>query len=1075
MPVVLTPEPLGRVKEAKRADLYNFGEYKFEPNDTLDSLVQAITEADQKFMDSKGSLVTVGQTKIRVFNGDQQYDYSSQDLYARALMHARAMLGIIKLEELENSGDTKYIKDLVSDYIEQMKNAQNEDLEQAQKKAANFIGQMAQKLAQIRNKTSQPDDAAYNQAFIDIKKAVELFSSLEPTEDALCTVTTEGDKTQIQLSEKLSFSKGEKTLETEKEKAWFKQAHQKHGAWFEKFLKNNFTAFIQASPPCTTRDTPNAANAWQETFLVADNNNQIVLQNKKVRSAISSPFNVKDFGARIDMARDSTKQLLSDERLEQLAQEHIDKWGDKGPIIIPIMHQTLVAPGIPGLQSDDLAMIEVKRQANREVKKYLQDKTIKVNGKQVKFELLETNNCINMWHPIIVPADNDIEDSNKLVNYAIKVLENQSITYNQGSLNNLTKYLQKPNTSLFGLGYRMSKDELSSYNFLIKEPSLSKEARLVLQAAVNLKQLNHESIFGFAARKLKNAIRIKGFPVLAPVVGLITSPVYAVRYAVNVIGRAITHFRDGAPPLVSEIFMPTRNKQTYKSAYESILGGQLGLTFGGCKSAFDREGEVNVNKAAMLSKFEQEGVLPTGLGTDKNHYDFVNKYVLAKEKSAHQTRVAAHTDRIGARKLWEVRNYQYVNQDPAAKSRQKNYSKFRKLKAPPKQEQLESNKDIKKVDLPDIAFEIYNQAIRALKHPNYPDSLQRLEALCNTHFLTQKMSEDEYDALIKAIEGNPDAKTSYNQVQLDNVKQILDQRAKPVETQALNTHTAGDTPTNTPISPTSDIIPVTNSIILKLINDKYKKLDSFYYKIFAKDRETLRVIYHKLENTIQKNLFKPIAQQDLTDNLGANDDPDLRKNIQKLLRDPNSDISDLLSKIHKEFNTDVSETAAQTPNPVVNQYEKHKKYTEVTITLEQAQNHPEIVEENTEQDIKNALPEGLANNQPEDVQETLTSTVSTFGYVPVEVPQDISVLNYVNPRDLSKKLSATFSNDRITVKSNDYQALAKIINAYQAQGKTFNITNVPPENHQEIIDKLKKHGLTQTPLSQKSISRQTMS
>ena len=109
----------------------------------------------------------------------------------------------------------------------------------------------------------------------------------------------------------------------------------------------HMTDVLQASPPCTTRDMPNPANAWDEHSYFTRADGAILHHEQKVRLAISSPINIKDSDARVEMAADSMKKILSEERLKALAQDYIDRWGALlGPdesIDISLLHQTLVA------------------------------------------------------------------------------------------------------------------------------------------------------------------------------------------------------------------------------------------------------------------------------------------------------------------------------------------------------------------------------------------------------------------------------------------------------------------------------------------------------------------------------------------------------------------------------------------------------------------------------------------------------------------------------------------------------------------------------------------------------------
>ncbi len=647
-----------------------------EPNVQL--LEMFIKKTREQILNSKAQAVMIDNKKMRIFDGDAPPTINPKDFYARGLEHASAMLKIANLEDSPVSEENikKYILKYTEDMIE-ITGGTLDDFKKAEKCTSEFIGMMSWELAQARGGKNK----GYEQAFKDIKKATELYTMIEPSEDAVCTVMSVRSGRELQLSEKLTFTEPVKTLEEIKQSVWYVQSKNKYGEWFEKFMANdgNRQQVLMSSPPCTTRDMPNPSNAWKESSIFFDVSNTITHRQYNTRFAISSPFDIKKKSARIEMATDSMKMLLNTQELERLAQEYIAKWDQEPfglesnqPITIPILHQTLVAPTF--FYGPDRNMMAVKREANKQVVAYLAGLNIKVNGHPIKFELGQVNNCVNMWHPMIIPTNNDINDSNKLVARSAELLENlvQKAVDDpmQAEVQPIIDYLNGLNRSWLPIGFFKKSPTC---------PEVGDEFKLMMQAAINLKKLNHETYFGWGLRRVKNAVRIKEIPILAPLVFIAMSPVHILRYVGNTGIRVFTHLAYKAPRRWIDVFSPTRNKQTAKSAYESIIASQLGMVLGGCKSALDRAGEVNVHKQAMLREFTETGQLFDAGSSDIKYYQYLDNYVNPIETSDHQRAVAANGDGIGARKLWESRTDFYVSASDEQNSIMKQAATLRKV------------------------------------------------------------------------------------------------------------------------------------------------------------------------------------------------------------------------------------------------------------------------------------------------------------------------------------------------------------------------------------------------------------
>lgn len=676
-----------------------------------------IKQMEKALAQCRGPLIEIDGYKVRVFNGEKDFNIQKENYYARAMQFAHAAVKVSEFEETELNRE--FLRRCLLHYtqrIQQITGSDAQAFEQIKGETDAFMSILSEHLAQQRFAkqgesalTEKQVAIGAQKAFDDLKKATELYNMLEPNETSIATVqvAASGVGYEVQVSHKIGFSQPfDEDVRKAKDSIWFKQGKEKYGTWYERFMDANLADVLQKSPPCTTRDMPNPANAWEDHSYSIGSDGEIAHHEQKVRLAITTPFDIKDASARVEMAADSMKALLSKERLEQMAQEYLDRWGpllETGESIdISLLHQTLVAPTF--FYAGDRNMLDVKERANAEVAKYLAELDIRVGGpppRKVNFNLGQVNHCVNMWHPVIVPRNHDINDSNHLVVETAKMMQRlerktrdagNSTTADQIAIVN--QYLNDNRRSWlpFGPFSRRSptpkqKEAMKALNKQLVNGSLDipgldmsrqKDLSLMLQAAVNLKKLNHETHFGYGIRRLNNSVRIKGVAVLAPVVGIITAPVHITAYIGKVARRLYTRARDGAPPRLIDAFVPTRNNLTAISAYEGILGDKFGLTLGGCKSAFDREGEVGVHRNAMIRAFNESGELFEATVSDKEYYDFMSKHIQEVEKGGHANNICAHIDSIGARKMWETRTHQWETTSPQEKKKIKLAAKLRK-------------------------------------------------------------------------------------------------------------------------------------------------------------------------------------------------------------------------------------------------------------------------------------------------------------------------------------------------------------------------------------------------------------
>ncbi len=611
--------------------------------------------------------------RVRVFNGNQGFQPDEVFFYERGLQHAQAALKIAQLENLPL--DEGKISSHIYQYTSELKKIQTnppsaKSLKQAQDKTLDFIRVMADEIAQARatqaaGKTSTEELTLaehQKQAYLDLPKMVQILNAIEPAEDIRCTYYQDdtGNLT-LQMSERLTFT-NTMTLEQVRKTAWYQQNTEKYGPWFINLMNNpeNFKKIMQASFDSDIRDMPNPANAWREHTYHFNEKQVLQYEQQFTRMAISSPLDIKNedkqaqHAARVSEATGSMGKILSSLEQDKMKETYKEKWGKLvgEPLPpLPILHQTLVNPILPA----DANMLKVKSEANASIKSNLNP----------DFVLLETNNCVNMWGFL---TKNDSHDSEQLINLTVvplltalqKVTESYDADMESASnpgLPALINYLNNPNPTSFP---QKEMDEICNRLYLgkfdtqIMDLQTQQELALKIQAAMHLKQLNHESTLSTMGN-LWNAIK------------------RASNAAHDSIPKPFTFLR----ALIPTPTFSVKNKQTYKSAYEIILCDKgTGARIGGCKSAKDREGEVQNNANAMVEQFHVNNGQLIGYSASaakhNNYFETVRKF----ENAGHQNVMA--TD---GRKMWETSPAQYAKLPRDVKTQHKTTSDMRKISA----------------------------------------------------------------------------------------------------------------------------------------------------------------------------------------------------------------------------------------------------------------------------------------------------------------------------------------------------------------------------------------------------------
>ncbi|MFO1258646.1 MAG: hypothetical protein U1E78_09615 [Gammaproteobacteria bacterium] len=653
---------------------------------------------------SNDKKIKESQKSIRIFTTPPEP--SPLDLYQRGLQFGRAALTVI--EHTPNATlQTEQFKKITDMYSKQMlafKNAMaaettEKDKLKYYKEAAKlthlYLGAMCHLV----------DPNNPKKAHSDIKKASDMLVMMEPMEDIICTyIPKDTDKKTLQFSERLNPD-AQAHISDEK-KGWLKYNIEKHGNWFRLFVGNNWEQLSNKPTPSTARDLPHAANTWDEITVTTGPKLEDYRESHSGRIGITTPYQYKgkdNTEDRIQHAADASRSLL-ETQYENMIARYERKWSSlyepNEEITLPILHATYVAPTF--FYSADRIFITEKTSANQKFREEHLNQTFdpeNAAGRKYRFKLLEVNNCINIHRHLAYNSPRDRNDSNELICFSTNLLSrvrDKKEVVDKENFNIAIAYLSSANTlpprfkgptstekkAITAVMHLLDKinihDAKNSEDPNSEDPNdqARTDLKLLLQASLELKRLNHESIFS-PARRWLNELPYVGLA-FRPLTFLVALPFRFGGYILNFPGKlwdagktlrqdfghnsnlTLANRITIAFSQFSSTLIGGRNKQTFKSALEEIIADTLGYSISGCKSALDRKGEVEVVKAAMLEHFsDDQSTLPDYYDVTNYNRFFVN-HVMPMENNGHQIRLAATADYVGERKMWETRPGQYV-------------------------------------------------------------------------------------------------------------------------------------------------------------------------------------------------------------------------------------------------------------------------------------------------------------------------------------------------------------------------------------------------------------------------------
>lgn len=497
--------------------------------------------------------------------------------------------------------------------------------------------------------------------------------------------------TQLRYAEPAFFSNQDSSLSLDDysnpHPLWLQALRQQMGAdsqhpWFEQFLEDHLNQLsIQSSTPMS-RFTPNPANAFYCTdAIIADK--EISSLAHFMQLAITEPLNIKDTEERQRVADYNHRQLLSEKRLEAEIEAFMEKWGEvlgtSAVITLPVLHQTFIGDEV-SFSSDqakaratrlEASLINSKQAANTRLKTFLgqhrlvynkNDKTLTYfknddfppslafNQQEIKIALLETNDCINMWHDRARVRNNDVDDARRLIEHAVSVFETLRpyVKDKERALNTVIAFLKSSDHSFFtpykfrGTVVKSALQSLtaelqrgdSSFTFLDNKAARENLA-LSLYAAVELKCCVHETWAGSLRRIVGNFTR--DYCRRVPLAGHLIDWVVRGSMAVSAFFvKRIINAIELLSWIVKLPFMETNRPQfmlhgddrkvLFKAANTGLLAETLGVVHCGCASALDRGGEMAEQRAARRLQFNQTGKFVSYNDTEEMKQDFFSRY-----------------------------------------------------------------------------------------------------------------------------------------------------------------------------------------------------------------------------------------------------------------------------------------------------------------------------------------------------------------------------------------------------------------------------------------------------------------
>ncbi|WP_133128684.1 hypothetical protein [Legionella nagasakiensis] len=637
-------------------------------------LQQRLLDIREASLDRKSVVVDFDGKPVRVFpdTPGQNINSDVNDIYARGVDSARAVTEILRLAPASDSAShmgglgiespaRRELVQLIERFQINMAHHEpngEEGLKNAKKELQRFNGALSDLL--VKHGAVERREQANN--------AISFVRDFLWKRD-LCTASCVLDGNMMRYAEPMTFHAGDSRL-WEGEQPWKRKLASSVGAgWLGPFFQEHLADLKRLSPTPMSRFTPNPANAFDCTdFMMKDD--EVTQMSHHVRTAITEPLAVGSTQSRLPITIWNHHQLLAKERLETGVNAFMERWGalyPDGAIPFTVLHQTLIGDEVtlsPDQQKSKASkfggsVIDSKEAANAAMRAWLAEHQIirnKADGKieihpksesrpvpdgwqEVKVNLLETNNGINMWSARTRVRNHDVNHARQLIGTAADVLSRAQLQPPNQDLNTIVRFLNSSDHS-FITPYKFRgpavkeamvrltaelRTDNGAFNHLPKETRES--LALSMQAAVELKCTVHETWAGSLRRNVANFTR--DYFRKVPVIGHLAD--WAVRGTMAVVGLGLK-LVTGLFSLPQMLKHRGERKSVYKAAYEGILAENLGQLQGGCMSSADRALEMAEQRAAMRKQFAEEGRIVSYNDSREEKRAFLHDYGRTKTK-----------------------------------------------------------------------------------------------------------------------------------------------------------------------------------------------------------------------------------------------------------------------------------------------------------------------------------------------------------------------------------------------------------------------------------------------------------
>lgn len=413
-------------------------------------------------------------------------------------------------------------------------------VEEANKACKVFNGVIAHELAQAG--VPEPDKAMRLMRDYVYKKTFH--------KQAVCTVVPHSKGYSVRHDRPITLDKQKSPwqqykVKSEDQPKWAAKLRKRYGmkkqekGWLDCFVETERDTLAALPRTSMAVDIPGPGNAYDSTQFNVDNEDKVTQTVNSIITSTTEPFKTAS-SARAELTYQTHKVLFGTEnRIKGIVRHAVDRWGitsldsemsDDTPVTLPIFDQNLISDGFLYYAQDakkSRTILSNKKAANKRLQAKLDgmpvwiNKTnpddIRVGGGQpdksdgefikARFEIVESNQCINMWYMFSRTsnegADRLLELSAQKINAGLGSLIKTSQADHTTAV---CQYLNSSNTGLSRGPGKKTKIAIQELKKILLNPTIEmkgsngkdidmyvrKNYALLLEQSVKLKQARYE-------------------------------------------------------------------------------------------------------------------------------------------------------------------------------------------------------------------------------------------------------------------------------------------------------------------------------------------------------------------------------------------------------------------------------------------------------------------------------------------------------------------------------------------------------------------------------------------------------